>query len=218
MPIVVLAFLAAAGALAAIAVGRVWRVRSGRDARPDGLRLILVLLAVLIIPPIVLAILAGPPASRGQSPALDAGVAFFVAMILLATGMAVAGMLARRFAPESARANLSIGLTGREPSAYDVKSDPPLTAALQAGVNDVNAQNAAFPRGSAFLDMQTKPGFEAAWQSLDTSTRTLEGQISESLSTGIAVSSIASDTATDARSRLETLRRAAAAGGQVWAT
>ncbi len=61
------------------------------------------------------------------------------------------------------------------------------------------------------------PGFRSTWDELDAATRALEGSIAEAGQHRHGVSERALETAADARARLETLRRAAAAHGQAWA-
>ena len=62
-----------------------------------------------------------------------------------------------------------------------------------------------------------RPGFRSAWEALSAATTTLEGHIADDHRRRQPVAERALDTAADARSRLDTLRRLAAHHGQAWA-
>jgi len=174
--------------------------------------------AALLGPVIAFFLFAGSTPKTGQADAVAASVMYLLAFVLFLVAMAVVASIVERFAPLSMRPTLLLALVGKEASSFDVRVDPPITPELKQRVALVDAANGVFPRGQAFLGQSDLPGFEAAWTSLDGATRELEGLISDSFTSGTSVARIASDTAADARSRLETLRRAAVVSGQAWAT
>ena len=209
--LVITAFLV----LGALAVFRVVRVRSGREAQPEGWRMLVLDFAFLIVPPILLQVLVAPTTGPGQVDGVASVFTYGVALILGRLAMWIAAVLAARYAPHRWRHTLLIALSGSDNSAA-VVSDPPMSTALTAEVESVDARNAAFPRGSAFLDQVDKPGFRAAWDALDGATTSLEHSIADASRRG-GVASRATSTAADARGRLDALRRDAAAHGQAWA-
>jgi hypothetical protein len=111
---------------------------------------------------------------------------------------------------------LLLALIGRDTSGF-IPFDPPMTTELAADVDAVDKANAAFPRGRAFMSQVAMPGFQSTWEALDAATRSLEGRIAEQRTLRLGVAERAIDTASDARGRLDTLRRDAASGGQAWA-
>jgi hypothetical protein len=213
-----IAILTAAAVLALFAAMRVIRVRSGREARPDGLAMIALVVVALLGPVVAFFMLVGSTPKTGQADAVGASFTYLLAFVLLLVVMAIVASLVGRFAPISMRPTLLLALVGKEASSLDVRVDPPITPELRQRVALVDTANQVFPRGRAFLAQTELPGFEAAWTSLDGATRELEGLITDSIAAGTGVARVATDTATDARSRLETLRRAAAVGGRAWAT
>lgn len=218
MSLTLIAILTAVAVLALFALMRVARVRAGREARPDGLAMVALVVAALFVPVIAFFMLVGSTPKTGQADAVAASFTYLLSFGLLLVAMAVVASLVARYAPPSVRPTLLLALVGKEASALDVRVDPPITPELRERVALVDTANSAFPRGGAFLTQTDLPGFEAAWNSLDGATRDLESLISASIAAGTGVASVATATATDARSRLETLRRAAAVGGQAWAT
>jgi hypothetical protein len=92
-----------------------------------------------------------------------------------------------------------------------------MTVKLAESAARVDRANAVFPRGSDFPAEISRAGFRDAWDALDAATGTLEGRILDDRGLGLAVASGATAIATDARSRLDTLRRLALDNGQVWA-
>ena len=144
--LVITAFLV----LGALAVFRVIRVRSGREAQPEGWRMWVLDVAFLIVPPILLQVLVAPK-GPGQMDGVASVLTYGVALILGWLAMWVAAVLAARYAPHRWRHTLLIALSGSDNSAA-VVSDPPMSTALTAEVELVDTRNAAFPRGSAFLD------------------------------------------------------------------
>ena len=217
MSLQLVAILAAAAVLAAFAVSRVMRVRMGLEARVYGWRIWLLGIAVLVGVPILLALFAPPAGPKGASPIVETTILYIVALAFFATLMGLAAALVRRVVFGPSRPTLLLALIGREPSVADVPVDPPMTDAIRKSVDLVDARNAVFPRGRGFMDQTELPGFQAAWSSLDEATRGLEGLIAEGTGLGTGVALHASDTAGDARSRLDTLHRAAQARGQAWA-
>ena len=218
MSLTLIAILTAAAVLALFAVLRVLRVRSGREARPDGLAMVAIVAVALVGPVIAFFMISGSTPRTGQADAVAASFTYLLAVVLFLVAMAIAAALVERFAPLSVRPTLLLALVGKEASSLDVRADPPITPELRSASRSSMRPTSVFPRGQAFLGQSDLPGFEAAWTSLDGATRDLEGLISDSIAAGTGVARIASDTATDARSRLETLRRAAAVSGQAWAT
>jgi hypothetical protein len=213
MSLVVLAVVIAAAVLVLFAVSRVLRVRAGMDARADGWKFWALFAAVLIVPPIALAVLAGPSSGRDDTRVIDAVVAYFAAVGVLAIGMGVVALLIRQFAPAGSQPTLMLALIGREARASDVPVNPAMTPELAASVALVEQRNAAFVRGPGFVEQTSMPGFAADWDALDEATRGLEKLIAERIALGAGVAQSATATAADARSRLETLRQAAAPGG-----
>jgi hypothetical protein len=125
--------------------------------------------------------------------------------VLLALMTAVAKLVKRNDHGPS-RWTLLIALVGGEGDQGSVPFDPPLSSELAASVAEVNRTNAAFPRGPTFPEQIDRPDFDAAWAGLDGATRTLEGQIAGEREHGLEIASVATETALDARSRLNTLR------------
>ena len=206
MSLSLLAILLAVVILVGFAASRVLRVRSGREARLYGTWFAVLLAAVLIVPPVLFVILAGPTAPRAESPVVGAILSYFITLFGLAALMGIAAALVRRFVFGNARATLLLFLVGREPSAADVPVDPPMTDEIRAGVALVDQRNAVFPRGQAFMGQADLPGFAASWAELDDATTRLERLISDANGLGTGVSIKAVETANDARSRLNALR------------
>ena len=173
------------------------------------------ILAFLIVPPIVLGALLKPAAG------LFAGVAsvpIYVAILgAIAILMWLAAMVVRQRAPRRSRPLLLLALVASRDEPVDAGYDPPLTAQLAESQAVVDTANAVFPRGVDFPAQIDRAGFRTAWDALDAATRTLEGRIADDERRGTGVAAAATATAEDARGRLETLRRLAADGGQVWA-
>ena len=217
MSLQLVAILAAAAVLVAFAISRVVRVRMGLEARVYGWRMWILVLVALIGVPIVLAMIAPRAGPRGASPVVELTILYIVALVVFAALMGIAAALVRRFVFGPSRPTLLLALIGREPSVADVPIDPPMTAAIRQSVDLVDARNAVFPRGREFMGQTELPGFQAAWSSLDEATRGLESLIAEGTGLGTGVAMQATETAGDARSRLDTLQRAAQARGQAWA-
>jgi hypothetical protein len=132
--------------------------------------------------------------------------------------MSLAAMVVQRVASGRPRSLLSIALVGNEGGPTAAQLDPPVTAKLATSMAAVDRTNAVFPRGLEFPTQIDRPGFRSAWDALDVTTATLEGQIAEAEGHGRAVASAAIATAEDARNRLNTLRRLTTDEGRVWAT
>ena len=133
----------------------------------------------------------------------------------LATLMWLAAMIVRRVASRRPRTLLLIALVGGEGEHAQV--DRPVTARLARSMAAVDTANAVFPRGLDFPAQIDREGFRGAWDALDLSTATLEGQIAEDEELGLAVASGATATAEDARGRLNTLRQLTTDEGRAWA-
>jgi hypothetical protein len=166
---------------------------------------------------LILQLVLSPTATGGQTNGL-ASIGFYAAVfVALWVGMWIAALFVSRFAPPERRPLLLLALVGRETSML-VPFDPPMTGQVAEQVALVDERNAKFPRGAEFMRQVDEAGFRSSWDGLDAATRSLEGSIAEAgrLGTGIAERALA--TAADARGRLDTLRRDAAAHGQSWAT
>lgn len=216
MPIqqlIVLAIVAMAG----LAILRVVRVGRGLTPLPDGRGRRLFLLGFVIVPPIALGVLTQPPPPANQLWGIGAVPAYVGILATIVALMWIASLFVREFTHGRASQIVRLGLVGSEVDPYDERVDPPLTTKLAGSVVVVDRANAAFPRGPGFPSQVSRQGFRDDWDGLDGATQTLEGQIADDRRLGILVASKATTTADDARSRLDTLRRLAASGGQVWA-
>ena len=213
LPLIILGIVA----MAALGVLRVVRVNRGLTPLPDGRGRRLFLLGFVVVPPLVLGILTqpAPPANQlwgiGAVPAYIAIVAALVALMWIASK--IVGQVSHS---RNARL-LQVALAGHEGDPYEARVDPPVTAKLAESVGVVDRANAAFPRGPGFPSQISRSGFLDDWDELDVATKTLEGRIADDYRLGLSVASGATATATDARSRLDTLRRLALDDGQAWA-
>ena len=131
--------------------------------------------------------------------------------------MGIAALVVRLVARGRARQVLLLALAGSLPGPDDLPPEAVLTPDMAETVELVDVANSAFPRGPEFAEQVDRPGFRAAWDSLDAATTALEERIAEKQRLGVGVAYRAVDTARDARSRLNTLRRIAADEGQAWA-
>lgn len=214
-----LVVLTAATALIVLALVRVFRVRAGRSPHPDGRARLPFLLTFLFLPPVVVEIIVLRPSTSATQLHIIESVlvylgALFVFMILMGLGAIVASLRA----PGRWRPVLVLALAGSEADPNDVVFDPALTPELADGVDSVDRANVVFPRGPEFAAQIDRPGFRVDWAALDVATGALEGRIADDHRLGVAVGSMATTTAKDARGRLDTLRRMAVDGGQAWAT
>ena len=211
MPLPLVLAIAAMISLAAL---RLIRVRLGREPHPDGKARLPFFLAFLIVPPLVVGTLF--QSVGGQLGAVSWLPLYVVGVVVLALLMWIAAAIVRLIAPRRVRPLLLMALAaGRDTPA--AKLDPPLTARLATSRTRVDAANAVFPSGAAFPTHIDRPGFRGSWDLLDDATRTLETQIAEDQTLGKGAASSATNTADNARGRLDTLRRLAAEGGQAWA-
>jgi hypothetical protein len=213
LPLLILGIIAMAG----LATLRVVRANRGLTPLPDGRGRRLFQLGFLVLPPIALGLVTqpAPPANQfwgvGAIPIYVAVVGGLAILMWIASG--IVGMLAHGKTSKSIR----LALSGYEGDPYAVRIDPPVTAPLAASVASVDRANAAFPRGPGFPSQVERAGFRDAWDELDGATRTLEGRIADDRRQGLAVARAVTETASDARSRLDTLRRLAVDNGQAWA-
>ena len=204
-------------AMACLAVLRVVRVNRGKTPLPDGRGRRLFLLGFLVVPPVVLGLLTqpAPPANQlwgiGAIPAYVAIVAVLVALMWIASK--IVGQVSHS---RNARV-IQVALAGHEGDPYEARVDPPVTAKLAEIVVVVDRANAAFPRGPGFPSQVSRMGFREDWDELDGACRTLEGRIADDHRLGLSVAASCAETASDARSRLDTLRRLALDDGQAWA-
>ena len=202
--------------MAALAVLRVVRVNRGLTPLPErGRRLFL--LGFLVVPPVALGVLTQPPPPANNLWGVGALPLYFVIVAALATVMWVASKIVGQVAHGRSGRLLQVALAGHEADPYAARVDPPVTAKLAESVVVVDRANAAFPRGPGFPSQVARAGFRDDWEELDGATRTLEGHIEDDHRLGLSVASAATATATDARSRLDTLRRLAVDDGQAWA-
>lgn len=212
-----LLFIVALAAMAGLAALRLTRVHFGRTPIPEtGRRLFI--LAFFLVPPVALGALSGPD---GAAPTLR-GFAWVPMYALILVGLAVAmwvvAVVAQIVVRGRARPLMLLALVGSEGDPEDIPFDPPLTAKLAQDLAVVDRANAVFPRGWGFPVQIDRAGFRRDWDALDSATSALEAGIADDHRLGVAVADEAKATATDARSRLDTLRRLAGEQGQAWAT
>ena len=214
MPLLQL-FIVAVAAMIGLATMRSVRAHLGRTPHPDGRVRLPFIAAFLLVPPIVLGLVT----RSADGPFVGvAWIPFFVAMLGgLAIMMWIAAAVVRTSAPRRSRPLLVLALVASQDEPEDRGFDPPLSAKLAESQAVVDTANAVFPRGVDFPAQIDRAGFRPAWDALDAATRTLEGGIADDERRGSGVAAAATATAEDARGRLETLRRLAADGGQVWA-
>ena len=209
-------FVLAVAAMSGLAAMRLLRVHLGRVPHPGGLFRLPFILAFLLVPPIVLGALFQPAAGLVGG---MAWVPMYVALLAaIAIVMWMAAIVVRARAPRRSRPPLLLALVASQGEQFGDGFDPPLTVPLAESQSQVDVANAVFPRGPEFPTQVDRPDFRAAWDALDTATRTLEGRIADDERRGLGVASSATASAEDARGRLETLRRLASEGGQAWAT
>ena len=209
--------VAAAVVLAAVAVMRVVRVHFDRAPHPEGRARILFLLTLLFVPPIALEVVANPTGAEGQLHGIESVLLYLGALAGFLILMGIAALIVRLVARGRPRQVLLLALAGSLPGPDDVPPEAALTPDMAESVELVDVANAAFPRGPEFAEQVDRPGFRAAWDSLDAATSALEERIAEKQRLGLGVAYHAIATARDARSRLDTLRRIAADQGQAWA-
>jgi hypothetical protein len=214
-----LIILTAAAVLVVLALSRLVRVHFGRSPHPSGRARLPFILALLFLPPIAIeAVVLRPSTSATQLHIIESVLLYLGALALFSILMGIAALIVRLVAPGRSRPVLLLALVGSEGDPDDVPFDPALTPGLAESVAHVETANAVFPRGPEFSAQIDRVGFRDDWDSLDAATGTLEGQIADDHRLGVAVASMATTTAKDARSRLDTLRRMATDEGQAWAT
>ncbi len=211
----VLMGLTAIVAFILLAVLRIVRVRYHRGG-PTGIWRVLFVVGFLVVPPLVMQALAAPKTGAIAVDPLNAVLLYIPAVVAIWLLTLVAAVVVARIAPVKWRPILLLALIGRDSSGV-VEFDPPMTAELSADVDRVDGLNRAFPRGSTFIGQVSVEGFRSSWDALDAATVTLERDIAEQRRLHLGVSERAIDTANDARGRLDTLKRVAVDGGQVWA-
>ena len=203
----------AIAAMTGLGLLRLVRVHFNREPLPE--RRLLFVLGFVLLPPIALGALV--QAQEGKLPGAALVLLYAVTLAGLATLMWLAAMIIRRVPASRPRTVLLIALVGGEGDPTAAQLDPPVTPRLATSIAAVDTANAVFPRGLDFPTQIDREGFRGAWDALDTSTATLEGQIAEYEERGLAVASGASATAEDARGRLNTLRQLTIDAGRAWA-
>jgi hypothetical protein len=205
-------------AMTALAAARVVRVGSGRTPLPEGRAWLLLMVAVVVVPPLVLGPLSEPASGLLGGLSLVPFYAVILALLAFLMSLVAQGVafVARGHLGRLGRFIL-LALVGDEGDPDALPFDPPLTALLAQGVALVDRANCAFPRGPEFPAQIDRAGFRSAWDALDAATATLEDRIARENRLGLGVASAASGAAKDARGRLDTLRRMAADHGQAWA-
>lgn len=203
----------AVAAMIGLAILRVTRVRLGHTPLPEDRSRLLFQIAFVAVPPIVLGAVVQP--ATGWTP-LHGGVFIPLYGLVLAgltVLMVIAAVVSQAVAPTRYRRLLLLALLGSEGDPDEFPFDPPVTSKLAESMAVVDLANAVFPRGRDFADQVDRTDFHASWDALDAATRTLEGRIADDRRVGLGVASGASDTAADARSRLNTLRGIAVTRG-----
>ncbi len=202
-------------AMIVLAVARSVRDRAGRTPFPEGNGRRFLIVAFLVVPPIAISELLYP--SAGSVSAVASLPIYLLALVVIATVMATVVLTVGFVLPHRSHRNLRVALMGDEGDVDDMARDPRLTEVLADNVSAVDRTNAVFPRGPDFAAQVDRPGFRSAWEALSAATVTLEGHIADDHRRRQPVAEQALDTAADARSRLDTLRRLAAHHGQAWA-
>ena len=213
-PLIILGIVAMAG----LATLRVMRVKRGLTPLPDGRGRRLFLLGFVVLPPVALGLVTQPAPPANQFWGVGALPTYIAIIVSLAVLMWIASKIVGQLAHGRTSRLLQVALSGYEGDPYAVRVDPPVTAPLAESVAVVDRANAAFPRGPGFPSQIERPGFRDDWNELDGATRTLEGRIADDRRQGLSIALEVTDTASDARSRLDTLRRLAIDDGQAWAT
>ena len=185
---------------------RVVRARSGRTPLPGGRAQVLLMVAILIVPPVAFNAFVEPSTTGAQPGLIGWLMVYALTVGVIVVLMRLAANVVKRFDHGPSRWTLLVALVGGEGDQGLVPFDPPLTAELAESLVLVNTTNAAFPRGPEFPEQINRPDFRTAWEGLDGATRILEGQIAGEREHGLEIASVATETALDARSRLNTLR------------
>jgi len=191
---------------------RIFRVNDGRTPLPEERGRRLFLLGFVVIPPLVLGAATGVGSPLRGLLSVPAYVAILAVLVTL---MWLAAQLVPRVAHRRSGRLIRLALVGGAIAQNEWEANPPVTAPLADGVVGVQRANAAFPRGPAFPEQVTRPGFREDWETLDDATRRLEDGIASDVRLGLSVASSVRSVAADARSRLETLRGLSVDGGQL---
>jgi hypothetical protein len=216
MPLLQL-FIVAVVAMIALASLRVARVHLGRTPLPEERGRRLFFLAFVLVPPIALALIQ-PNEPPGPLRGLLWAPAYGLMLAGLVVVMWAAAVVVRIFVRGPSRLLLLDALVGGgKQDQIELRLNAPVTAKLTDDVARVDRANAVFPRGGEFPAQIDRDGFRFAWDALDAATATLERQIADDQRLGLGVARVATATASDARSRLDTLRSLAFDGGQAWA-
>jgi hypothetical protein len=210
--------LLAVVAMAGLATLRFARVQVGRAPFPEGRGKTALIIAFFIVPPLALAAVAVPVATASPVGVAVLLLVYVAVLAALASLMGIGAMVARAVARGRLQRVLWLVLMGSEIDPDDMAFDPPVTAELALSMAAVDGRNALFPRGGEFPGQVNRTGFRDDWDALDVATGTLERRIADDHRLGLPVAAAAAATATDARGRLNTLRRRAVGQGQVWAT
>jgi hypothetical protein len=202
--------------LVALATLRLVRVHLGRTPLPEGRGRRIFFLAFVVVPPIALGALTLPASALGMLRGISAVPIYAVLVVILVILMAIAALVIGQVAYGPGARLVRLALTGSQDDLRDHRPDPPMTARLAEGVLIVDQANSAFPRGPDFPAQVGRVGFRADWDALDGATRQLEGHIADDNRLDLGVASKAQATASDARGRLDMLRRLALEQGQTW--
>jgi hypothetical protein len=206
----------AIAAMAGLAALRVVRFRAGKSPLPDGRGRRLFLFAFVVAPPLTVALLTRPTAD-GQLAPVSVVPLYVVILTALVGLMWIASLIVSVVMPGRSGKLIRFALVGNAGDPYAPHADPPVTPKLGESIAVVATANLAFPRGRAFPTEIARSGFRADWDVLETATRELEGRIADDHRIGLDVAAAATNTAADARSRLDTLKNLALDQGQAWA-
>lgn len=216
MPLLQLLVLAIV-AMVCLATLRLVRVHDGRSPLPEGRGRRFFLLGFVVVPPLVLGALTQSAATTSKLGAISSLPTYIAIVGALVFLMWIAALIIRQVTNGRSGQLARVALAGSQNDPYAAQIDPPVTTKLAASIAAVDRFNAMFPRGPEFPRQVARTGFRDDWDALDDATRTLEGGIANDYRLGLVVASSATATASDARSRLDTLRRLAGAHGQAWA-
>ena len=203
-------------AMTLLAIARVISVQRGRTPYFEGMAKLLFVVGFVVVPPFALGVLVQSATDSSPLRGLATIPGYGIALLGVMVAMWIAALVVSAVASGRPRRVLMLGLLGNDNSLDDVPRNPPLTTRLAESVTLVDRANRAFPRGVAFPAEIERSGFRGDWDALAGVTQALEGQIAEDRQLGVGVASVATATAEDARSRLNTLQRLALHSGQAW--
>ena len=184
---------------------RLIRMRLGRTPFPDGLARWLSVLGLVVAPPLILHAIT-PRDVTGDFVSVI-WVPIFATMLGAVTfAMTLLAIVLERVVPARRRRTMLLALVGNEGDPYRAVADPPMTPSLLERMRAVARANAVFPRGHAFPEAVHASGFSSAWAALDVATTSLEQEMASESAHGVGIAAAVRATATDARSRLDTLR------------